>query len=147
MQVLALQDVGLDARGDREVGGFSPMKRIGRRSLALFPALSINGRLVHLATRAGATVCSSKVIAVYRVRGRVSCRACTKARPVHAARHAKKPLIVGLDYAGWYKAVNAALRKGARVAPPECAQPIVASKRLERAMSRPDFDMRRERWT
>lgn len=85
--------------------------------MRLFAALSPNGRLVHLATRAGKPACGANVDATCRVRARVTCRACCRRQPLRAARLAGRPLVVGVDWAPFYAAYRRAIEQGLREVP------------------------------
>jgi len=88
-----------------------------KRRSPLFAALSPNGRIVHLATRSGRPLCGARIVAVCRVRARVTCRGCCLRDRRRAARFAARPLVVGVDWTPLYAALRRALEAGYREAP------------------------------
>ena len=83
----------------------------------LHSALSPNGKRVHLATSSGRPVCGSKVIASCRVIARITCPGCAQRRPVAARRRSTWPLVIGLNWEPYYRALGRALDGGATKEP------------------------------
>jgi hypothetical protein len=83
----------------------------------LYPAMSPNGKRVHLADKRGRPICGSDIGAGARVCARITCPLCARRRPAAARRHQKKPLVVGLNWEPLYAALRRALEAGATEEP------------------------------
>lgn len=92
----------------------------------LSPALSPNGRLVHLARADGTPVCGSGVTVTCPVRARVTCPGCRAKRPQKTRRHEDRPHVVGVDWSPLYAALGRALATSSRRAPKVRYWPVLA---------------------
>lgn len=91
---------------------------------------SANGQLVHLLPQGAAyTACGYRIGDAYRVHGKVTCKKCRSKRPKVAARFDDRPLVVGVNHAPFYAAVQRALDAGATEAPnvPVTHWPVLGS--------------------
>ncbi len=88
------------------------MKASARRRVRLYPAMSPNGRLVHLTDVRGMPMCGSATMAHCRVQSCITCSRCAAVRPAQAKRHSGKRRAIGIDRTPFYDAVRRAILTG-----------------------------------
>jgi len=88
------------------------MKASARRRVRLYPAMSPNGRLVHLTDVRGMPMCGSATMAHCRVQSCITCSRCAAVRPAQAKRHQDKRRAIGIDRSPFYDAVRRAILTG-----------------------------------
>jgi len=77
------------------------------RRRVLHPVIYVAGRKVHLMDRHGHLVCGASRdlpgVNLLKVPGRITCAACAARAPRHAAQHAKRPVVIGVDMTPYYR--------------------------------------------